>query len=604
VKIRSQINGLLLIAALVIPCAATLVGLAHTRLNLEMREMAAAENLINSINQIRMIAVETTLFHEARSLDQWQRKMQAMQTEIAAWEKFETGTQNQIQAIRTRLALLQTIFPRLSSSVPENKLDTERNARTIASLFVLTQEIINLGNDLIRTQRNDTERALFFLQLTLGVILLILGTLALLVWHLVRSNILQPLDLLNQGTARIAAGEYGQRLQLRQQNEIGQLGQAFDLMTQRVQQTRDALEQSVLYTRAILAHAADGIFTIDALGAIQSSNPALERIFGQVSTMLVGTHFRNLLTQGSRAEYDAYLTSLQAADNQPRPGRTLTCLHADGHPFPIDLTLSPTVYRGEGLWVGVLRDISEQQRVDRLKSEFVSVVSHELRTPLTSINGSLGLITGGAMGELPPAMRPLLTIAHKNSTRLALLINDLLDFEKLVAGKMRFDLQVMPLMPLINQALEANRGYGNTLSVEFVLASRDDTAQVKVDSERLLQVMANFLSNAAKFSPAGESVEIHVRPDSAGTAVRVEVVDHGPGIPLAFRSRIFEKFSQADASDTRQKSGTGLGLAISKELIEQMQGSIGFESEAGRTCFYFSLPLASPSAMTPSQDQA
>ncbi|WP_342594962.1 ATP-binding protein [Salinicola lusitanus] len=244
---------------------------------------------------------------------------------------------------------------------------------------------------------------------------------------------------------------------------------------------------------------------------------------------------------------------------------------------------------GGTIWHGFLHDVTERKRDERLKGEFISTVSHELRTPLTSISGALGLIQGGALGTPPDAMRGMLKTAHSNSQRLILLINDLLDMEKLVAGKMTFQMQEQPLMPLVDQAIEANQAYADQFQTRYVVTDRMDRASVNVDPMRLQQVMSNLLSNAAKFSPPHTQVEIRVEP--IGDRVRVSIIDHGPGIPAEFHDRIFQKFSQADGSTTRKQGGTGLGLAITRELIERMRGSINFFSEAGQgACFFFELP--------------
>jgi DNA-binding response OmpR family regulator/anti-sigma regulatory factor (Ser/Thr protein kinase) len=232
-----------------------------------------------------------------------------------------------------------------------------------------------------------------------------------------------------------------------------------------------------------------------------------------------------------------------------------------------------------------------------MKSEFISTVSHELRTPLTAINGALGLMSGGAVGELPEAVRNMVSIAHKNGQRLGHLINDLLDMEKLLAGKLHFEPKVLPLMPLVEQAIESNLSYAEQYGVRFELRQRVDDAVVEVDPQRLQQVLSNLLSNAAKFSPTGAAVQLDVI-DCEGR-VRVEIRDHGPGIPLAFRDRIFQKFSQADASDARQKGGTGLGLAISRELVERLGGRIGFDSVEGQgSCFFVELPRCAATLQT------
>ncbi|MDP2447964.1 MAG: PAS domain S-box protein [Polaromonas sp.] len=234
-------------------------------------------------------------------------------------------------------------------------------------------------------------------------------------------------------------------------------------------------------------------------------------------------------------------------------------------------------------------DVTELKRIDRMKSEFVSTVSHELRTPLTSIRGSLGLISGGVAGELPARVKTLVDIARNNCERLIRLINDILDIEKIESGKMHLDLQVVDLQPLLAQVLAANEGFGAAQNVSLRLDFPEGDLRVHVDSDRLAQVVTNLLSNAMKYSPPGGVVEVHVK--RAGLGVRVEVRDHGPGIPEEFRKRIFQKFSQADSSDTRQMGGTGLGLNISRTIVERLGGSVGFESQTGvGSTFFFELP--------------
>jgi PAS domain S-box-containing protein len=243
-----------------------------------------------------------------------------------------------------------------------------------------------------------------------------------------------------------------------------------------------------------------------------------------------------------------------------------------------------------GLFIGIARDLTERRRVDRLKSEFISVVSHELRTPLTSIRGSLGLLVGGAAGELPERARRMVEIAHHNSERLVRLINDMLDMEKIESGKMRFDMRPLEVSHLVQHALEAHRGYGEEYQIEFVAEPGGAQVRVYGDFDRLIQVMSNLLSNAAKFSPPKGQVRVAVtRRD---TLVRVAIADHGPGISEEFRRQLFKRFSQADTSDARQKGGTGLGLSICKAIIERHDGAIGFETEVGAgSTFWFDLPI-------------
>ena len=361
---------------------------------------------------------------------------------------------------------------------------------------------------------------------------------------------------------------------------------------EQARQRQDA-KKSAQLVESIVETVIDGIITIDSKGMIQSFNSAAERLFGYKPAEIIGSNVNCLMPQPYAAEHDGYLAHFHDT-REARVigiGREVMGKRKDGAVFPMDLAVSEMQQPGQTLFVGIVRDITERKRVDQMKIEFVATVSHELRTPLTSVSGALGLVCGGALGPVSEQAKTMLDIAYRNSQRLTLFINDLLDMEKLAAGKMRFNEETVALMALVEQSIESTRAYAQQYQVNLVLVSRLDGVQVTVDGSRLQQVLSNFLSNAAKFSPKGGQIEINV--NQFESLVRVSVQDHGPGIPADFIDRIFHKFSQADSSDTRRKGGTGLGLAISKELIESMNGTIGFSSapESG-ACFYFNLPIS------------
>ena len=226
----------------------------------------------------------------------------------------------------------------------------------------------------------------------------------------------------------------------------------------------------------------------------------------------------------------------------------------------------------------------------RAKNEFISVVSHELRTPLTSLTGSLGLLANEVAGELSSTSHELVTIAARNAARLSRLIDDLLDVEQMETGELKFSFEDVELTQLVAQCVDANRTYGDEFGVAFEIVKRMPEALVRVDGDRISQVMANLMSNAAKFSPRDSRVTIGMT--SMADDVRVWVSDQGPGIPESFRSVIFDRFAQADTTISRDKSGAGLGLNISKSIIDQHGGTIGFDSHGNAgTTFYFVLPM-------------
>jgi len=240
------------------------------------------------------------------------------------------------------------------------------------------------------------------------------------------------------------------------------------------------------------------------------------------------------------------------------------------------------------IWL-ITEDITEQKKVERMKNEFISTVSHELRTPLTSISGSLALLENDAAGKLPDSAKRMVSIAHRNSLQLTRLINDLLDIDKLVAGKMVFQTETHALPELVRESVENINEFAGARGVGLDLTALHDV-QVRVDRQRLNQALNNLLSNAIKFSPGGSSVIIDSQLKN-GT-VRICVHDQGEGVPPDFRQSIFEKFSQADSSSRRKKGGTGLGLAITRELMNQMDGSVDYESTHGQgSTFWLELPV-------------
>jgi signal transduction histidine kinase len=230
-------------------------------------------------------------------------------------------------------------------------------------------------------------------------------------------------------------------------------------------------------------------------------------------------------------------------------------------------------------------------RLDRTKDEFISMVNHELRTPLTSINGALSLLRNQVTGELPPQSMQLVDVAYRNGERLLNIVNDILDVSKLEAGKMEMHMGVLELEPFLQKAIELNRPYCEAYGCRLELHPAETGGAVRVmgDEQRLLQVLSNLISNAAKFSHAGDIIELAFRRQ--GDRVEVGVTDHGPGIPQEKQKDLFTKFKQLSRDSNAKAPGTGLGLNICKLIVEQQGGSIACDSVPGdHTTFHFTLP--------------
>lgn len=242
----------------------------------------------------------------------------------------------------------------------------------------------------------------------------------------------------------------------------------------------------------------------------------------------------------------------------------------------------------DGNFILAASDVTAERELARTKDEFISTVNHELRTPLTSILGSLSLLKAGVGGELPPRADKLITMAHQNGQRLNALINDLLDIEKVATGGLQLNLVPLELGAVVQKAAEQNRGYADGFGVSLKADIPSEPLWVKGEESRLLQALANLISNAVKFSPDAGEVDLALAGNLS--SARIAVIDRGPGIPDAFRAQLFERFAQANPNDARTK-GTGLGLAITKALIELQGGRIDFTSEPGHgTTFWIEMP--------------
>ena len=362
-------------------------------------------------------------------------------------------------------------------------------------------------------------------------------------------------------------------------------------------QAEHKLSEREARLRNMFEHAVDGLITIDARGIVQSYNPACEAMFGYGANEVVGKNASLLMPELYRGEnanaFEDYLTTSHA--NISGIGREVEGRRKDGSSFSIDLSISQFETSGEIQFSGIVRDITGRKQVERMKNEFISVVSHELRTPLTSIRGSLGLLASGREAQLPRRTTELLKIAQRNSELLMRLINDILDIEKLESGTMRLALQPVYVELVLKDAVNANSSYAARFEVTLRLTAEPNLPPVIADPDRLMQVLANLLSNAAKFTMPGTVVDVSA--ERWGRAVRISVRDRGQGVPDEMKGILFDKFSQADPSNSRERAGTGLGLAIARRFMRLMHGEIDFTSERGKgATFFIDLPAVGVSA--------
>jgi PAS domain S-box-containing protein len=339
--------------------------------------------------------------------------------------------------------------------------------------------------------------------------------------------------------------------------------------------------------RLAIEAAPTGMLLTDLRGSIVLVNAQVETLFGYPRSELLGHPIELLVPERFRATISEFGRGFSS--DPTMPSAEFRGLRKDGSEIPLRIGLNPLLTSQGEFVLSSIVDLSQRLEIDRIRNEFVSTVSHELRTPLTSIQGSLGLLQSGAMGVLSSEAATMVAIAYKNSGRLVRIINDILDIGTIDSGKLTLQMSIVTLAELLQQSVEANAGFAEKCGVRFLLAPVSLADMVRADPDRLMQVVVNLLSNAAKFSPPGSDVLIRVIPGA--TTLRIEVEDFGDGIPEAFKVHVFEKFAQADASTARRFEGTGLGLNIARKLVEAMAGSIGFHSAATHgTIFYVELP--------------
>jgi PAS domain S-box-containing protein len=341
--------------------------------------------------------------------------------------------------------------------------------------------------------------------------------------------------------------------------------------------TRDRL-------KAIIEQMPVGLIVMDEHGDISMANPASERIFGSdisAKTMrdLLPPDMSNITKSGT------YRTI--AGQNVFK----MEGVRADGTEFAVEMAAKDLMSLGgeNKRVVAIARDITENENLERAKAEFVAMVSHELRTPLTSVRAYLDMLAQGVYGSVSDDAKRKAEGANRNVARLISLVNDILDFEKIEAGKYNYNFVSVPLAQVLDESIEAVQALAFDMNITIERGEVD--LDVRADHDSVVQVVVNLLSNAVKFSSNGD--KILVGTNVTDKLIEVTVTDHGPGISEDMYETVFQRFGQAGPAKSERIKGTGLGLAICKKIIEQHGGTIGVRSEVGSgSTFWFTLPIA------------
>lgn len=364
------------------------------------------------------------------------------------------------------------------------------------------------------------------------------------------------------------------------------------LQRQAVLLSKENLENKKLIDRLsrVASQTSNGVVITGIDGCVEWVNVSFGMLMGRDTASFSG---RPLLEVLSSSEPDLrVISAIELAVNELQPFNAEIFIGDEqGESRWARVIANPMLDSLGGIqgFMAILVDITQIKQAAKIKQEFTSTVSHELRTPLTSVMGALSVISSGMFDPLPESVKKLLEVATRNCQRLLELIDDLLDMDKLAAGKLPLRIESLKLLPLLKQSVAELQPFAEKYGIRVELEDAPHDVHLRCDSRRFHQIMANLVSNAIKFSPHGSSVRVAV--SKVPGKVRIEVVDSGPGIAAEFRNQVFETFAQADSSDTRSKGGTGLGLAITRKLVLEMGGDIGFESiEGGGTTFWLEWP--------------
>jgi two-component system, NtrC family, sensor histidine kinase KinB len=493
---------------------------------------------------------------------------------------------NKIKESETRYQTLAQTFWDTSEAEARRKMYFSQLLPLFTEVKNNAQEVIRINQENM-VQADHHARALSADSTRAMVILLVFGiALALSLGYGLQRTILRPIQTLTAVSKELGEGRLDQVVPVESNDELGQLADAFNKLAARLrvyrQTTTDQLSQARHMTEITFSAFPDSILALSMDGKINFANPAAGKLLQKING-------DSGLPVAIQEEVGKILKG--APDSVPTSFEKAIAVRIDDH----EAFLLPRIIgmRDEsGNMFGaalVLQDVTRFRLMDEVKTNLVSTVSHELKTPLTSIRMGLHLLLEERIGSLNPKQLELLVAAREDSERLLRMINDLLDLARLESGQTRQRLEVVSPGALIEEALPDLRSLAEAHDSRLVADVAPELPEVAVDTRQIGHVFSNFVSNAARFSKAGEEIVLSVKP--AGKAVRFSVMDHGPGIAKEFQPRVFERFFRIPG--TEESNGVGLGLAIAKEIVISHGGSIGLRSTVGEGSeFYFDLPVA------------
>ena len=481
---------------------------------------------------------------------------------------------------------------RTYSKMTYDRSDNKRYYVSITPLFSSTGNTnAVVGAVYIRASLESVYDSLNNVTAIFATAALIATVIGLLLAIILSSAITRPIDEMKKQTARIAKGDYSGQVHVYGKDELGQLAEAVNNLSVRVEESQEQSESERRRLDSVLTHMSDGVIATNRRGKVNIINQAACDYLDVNEEDTLGKSILDVLD--IREDYTLH----DLLENQEEITLDMS---ADDHDQILHAYFS-LIQRESGFISGivcVLRDVTEQEKIDRELRQFVSNVSHELRTPLTSMRSYIEALNDGAWKD-PEVAPSFLKVTQEETDRMIRMINDLLKLSRMDSGRVKLDLELVNLNELFNYVLDRfemmlekdNNDTHSTKSKNYTI-KRDFTKKdlwVEIDTDKFIQVIDNIMNNAIKYSPNGGVITCRLLETQ--NHVILSISDQGLGIPKKDLNHVFDRFFRVDKARSRAQGGTGLGLAISKEVIEMHHGKIWADSVEGQgTTFYISLP--------------
>lgn len=415
---------------------------------------------------------------------------------------------------------------------------------------------------------------------------LIAGVISMVVALLVARSITKPIEEMRQQAIKIAQGDYSDKVEVHGHDELSQLAETFNKLSDRIEDAQDTMEAERNRLDSVLTHMTDGVIATDRRGKVITINEMALSLLDVKNEEAIGESILTLLD----LEEEYTLRKLLEAQEELLLDRSKSDQEEDRMILRADFAM---IRRESGFISGlvvVLHDVTEQEKTAEERRQFVSNVSHELRTPLTSVRSYLEALDEGAWEDKEVAPE-FIQVTLGETDRMIRMINDLLNLSRMDSGNQQLDLEFVNFNELVDYVLDRFDMMVNNQDKKYTII-RDFTERdlwVEVDTDKIMQVIDNIMNNAIKYSPDGGKITVHLL--ETHNNVVLSISDEGLGIPKKDLEKVFERFYRVDKARARKQGGTGLGLAISKEVIKAHKGSIWVDSIEGKgSTFSFSLP--------------